>query len=187
MARQKFQSAFKKYFISNCSKQYYTMFETLKSANKQDMQKAIDSFTSKVFYEQIKSFLCTKGYVLEENLILLKQDPHTMLNLYRIYGIHYCVYQQDSLVEKLKQKKKKKHKGPKDPAELDESDYSDEDFTDLMSNQQIEQSIRVFFDRMHELINPIDSERLKLDSVHQVKNDVKQFYKKKSEQCDKLL
>ena len=56
-----------------------------------------------------------------------------------------------------------------------------------MSNQQIEQSIRVFFDRMHELINPIDPERLKLDSVHQVKNNVKQFYKKKAEQCDKLL
>ena len=50
-----------------------------------------------------------------------------------------------------------------------------------MSNQQIEQSIRVFFDRMHELINPIDPERLKLDSVHQVKNNVKQFYKKKAE------
>jgi len=29
---------------------------------------------------------------------------------------------------------------------------------------------------MHELINPIDNDRLKLDSVHQVKNVVKTFY-----------
>ena len=66
------------------------------------MQTTIDSFTPKVFYEQVKDFLCSKRYVPEENLVLLKQDPHTLLNLYRIYGIHYCVYQQDSLVERLK-------------------------------------------------------------------------------------
>ena len=40
---------------------------------------------------------------------------------------------------------------------------------------------------MHELINPIDPERLKLDSVQCIKQDVKHFYKKKAEQCEKLL
>ena len=40
--------------------------------------------------------------------------------------------------------------------EAQESDYSDTDFQDLMSNKQIEENIRVFFDRMHELVNPID-------------------------------
>ena len=42
-----------------------------------------------------------------------------------------------------------------------------------MSNKQIEENIRVFFDRIHELVNPIDQQRLKLDSVHQVKSTVK--------------
>ena len=67
------------------------MFEILRSANKKDMQTTIDSFTSKVFYEQIKNFLVDKGYIPEATLILIKQDPFTMLNLFRIYGIYYCV------------------------------------------------------------------------------------------------
>ena len=40
---------------------------------------------------------------------------------------------------------------------------------------------------MHELINPIDQGRLKLDSVQQIKNTVKTFYKKKAEVSDKML
>ena len=56
-----------------------------------------------------------------------------------------------------------------------------------MSNKQIEENIRVFFDRMHELVNPIDQQRLKLDSVQQIKATVKTFYKRKAEVSDKLL
>ena len=67
------------------------------------------------------------------------------------------------------------------------SDYSDGDFQDLMSVKQIQQSIKVFYDRLRELINPIDEDRLKLDSVHQVKNTVYNFYKKKNQQSKLLL
>ena len=56
-----------------------------------------------------------------------------------------------------------------------------------MSNKQIEENIKVFFDRMHELVNPIDHTRLKLDSVQQIKSTVKTFYKKKADLSDKLL
>lgn len=49
-----------------------------------------------------------------------------------------------------------------------------------MSNKQIEENIRVFFDRIHELVNPIDQQRLKLDSVAQIKSTVKAFYKRKA-------
>jgi len=56
-----------------------------------------------------------------------------------------------------------------------------------MSNKQIEENIRVFFDRMHELVNPIDQQRLKLDSVQQIKSTVKTFYKRKADTSDKLL
>lgn len=48
----------------------------------------------------------------------------------------------------------------------DQSDYNADDFKDLLSIKQIQQSIKVFYDRLKELINPIDEERLKLDSVH---------------------
>ena len=68
-----------------------------------------------------------------------------------------------------------------------ESDYSDSDFQDLLSNKQIEENIKVFFDRMHELVNPIDEQRLKLDSVQQIKHTVKTFYKKKVAVAQTLL
>ena len=51
LAKQKFQSAFKKYYIAGCNGQYLSMFETLKSANRADMQKTADSFNPAVFYE----------------------------------------------------------------------------------------------------------------------------------------
>jgi len=40
---------------------------------------------------------------------------------------------------------------------------------------------------MHELINPIDEQRLKLDSVQQIKSTVKTFYKKKVDVAEVLL
>jgi len=56
------------------------------------------------------------------------------------------------------------------------TDYSEQDFTDMHSNEEIEQNMKVFYDRIHELINPIEHERLKLDSVAQIKGVVKTFY-----------
>ena len=49
-----------------------------------------------------------------------------------------------------------------------------------MSKKQIERNIQEIYNRLKELINPIDEERLKLDSVHQVKNVVRTFYQKKN-------
>jgi hypothetical protein len=46
----------------------------------------------------------------------------------------------------------------------------------LLSQQQIKADIKVFYDRMHEIMNPIDRERLKVDSVAQIKGVVKTFY-----------
>ena len=61
----------------------------------------------------------------------------------------------------------------------DASDYSDEDFKDLLTNEKIQQSLKEFFDRLKELINPIRDERLQLDTVNQVKRTVTQFYEQK--------
>lgn len=61
----------------------------------------------------------------------------------------------------------------------DDSDYSDGEFKDLMDQKKIQEDIRMFYDRIHELINPIEPERLKLDSVSQIKTVVKTFYKTK--------
>ena len=45
----------------------------------------------------------------------------------------------------------------------------------------------MFFDRLNELMNPIEKERLKVDSVSSIKNVVKTFYQTKQMQCQQLL
>jgi len=62
-------------------------------------------------------------------------------------------------------------------------DYSDSEFTDLMDKKKIQQDIRQFYDRFNELMNPIESERLSIDSVAQIKNAVRNFYQTKQLQC----
>jgi len=61
----------------------------------------------------------------------------------------------------------------------EETDYSDTEFTDLMDQKKIQQDIKMFFDRLNELMNPIEKERLKVDSVSQIKHVVKTFYETK--------
>jgi len=108
----------------------------------------------------------------EDHLIHLKDDPKTILSLYRMFMLFHKTNQLSSLEKKPAANKKKPKKDKKEVKPFDknniaevESDYSDSDFQDLMSNKQIEENIKVFFDRMHELVNPIDQTRLKLDSV----------------------
>ena len=64
--------------------------------------------------------------------------------------------------------------------EDDVSDYCEDDFKDLLSKKEIQQSIQGIYSRLLELTNPIDEKRLKMDSVHQVKQTVRQFYKRKN-------
>jgi hypothetical protein len=56
-----------------------------------------------------------------------------------------------------------------------------------MSQKQILESIKVYFDRVRELINPIDEERLKLDSVNNLKSTVREFYLQKNKFGGELL
>jgi hypothetical protein len=117
-----------------------------------------------------------------------------LANIYRLYSIFYLTKQLVAVGIIGKKYGEKNIALPSDQLgqgggeESEEmSDYSEGDFQDLMSVKQIQQSIKVFYDRLKELINPIDEERLKLDSVHQVKNTVHHFYKKKNQQCKQLL
>ena len=96
------------------------------------------------------------------------------MNLFRIYMLHHKTNQMTLLDRKVSSRKPiKKQDNPSrltnnsvlSHLEDEESDYSDSDFQDLMSNKQIEENFRVFLDRIHELVNPIDHGRLKLDSV----------------------
>ena len=123
----------------------------------------------------VSEFVNKHGYATQANLLHIKDDAMTLVNLYRLYALYHCTRQLFQLGQLAK-----KHKVSgvntlprstldKEGEESEHSDYCEEDFKDLMSIKQIQQSIKVFYDRLKELINPIDEQRLKLDSVHNVK------------------
>lgn len=49
-----------------------------------------------------------------------------------------------------------------------------------MSKRQIERSIQEQFNKLKEMMNPIDEERLQFDAVNNIKKVVKTFYQKKT-------
>lgn len=146
--------------------------------------------------QQANTIHSEKVYCLQGNLMHLKDDPVTMVTLYKLYNLHATVnelVQLGFIGRKYGQKDcglaqsllDKEHAG--DEAEEAGKDYTEEEFKDLLSQKQIEQSFKVYYDQLKELINPISEERLKLDSVHTIKQTVHEFYSKKNQHCKSLL
>ena len=113
-------------------------------------------------------------------MLHLKSDPISLLEMYRLYALHFITQQAVNVNEMFKKKRKRKKRtgNPQNDEAFDSeiTDYSDTDFNDLLTSHQIEHNIKVFYDRIHELVNPIEYERLKIDGVQQIKNVVKTFY-----------
>lgn len=110
-----------------------------------------------------------------------------MINIYKLFFLFNTTQQ---LIDLGFYASKYKVKGVALPGQIlvqdggddnaEQKDYTEDDFRDLKTVKQIQQSIKVFYDRLSELINPIDEQRLNLDSVHNVKLTVKEFYKAKN-------
>jgi hypothetical protein len=56
-----------------------------------------------------------------------------------------------------------------------------------MSKRQIEKSVKEQFNKLKEMMNPIDEERLQLDAVNNCKKVVKTFYQKKIVKSNQLM
>lgn len=56
-----------------------------------------------------------------------------------------------------------------------------------MSKRQIEKSVKEQFNKLKEMMNPIDEERLQLDAVSNCKKVVKTFYQKKIVKSNQLM
>lgn len=163
------------------------MFDALKESRDHELQRIVTGMESAEFWQECKRFLVDRGYIKPQNLMHLKEDTFSLINLYRLHACHYVTSQILALQIKAKSKDKA-FADPEAGQQSEEgSDYKDEDFQDLMSKKQIERNIQEIYNRLKELINPIDEERLKLDSVHQVKSVVRTFYQKKNLLCAKLL
>lgn len=72
------------------------------------MELVIHSFNNNTFYKEAKDFLVTRGkFMSEDHLIHLKEDPKTILSLYRMFMLHYKTTQKGVVDTKLAVRKPK--------------------------------------------------------------------------------
>ena len=130
-------------------------------------------------------FLCQHSSYLDgESLRHIKDDPATLIKVFRLYQMYQITSNLIGLGLMARGQFRLKNLGMpisllgKEPEhrnirggndDSDYEDYSEDDFSYLMSSQQKQDSMKVYYDRLKELINPIDIDRLGLDSVHAVK------------------
>ena len=79
-------------------------------SNNADMDAVMAVFdNNNQFYRMARDFLVIKGkFMTEDHLIHLKEDPKTILSLYRLQMLQYKTSQMSKIEEKLRANKKKK-------------------------------------------------------------------------------
>ena len=144
--------------------------------NLKALTRQIDMFT---VWEDCHAFLVREhNFIPESNLFYLKDNQVMLVELFRLYYMHFVNTQLNRLSTLSRQyaASADNQLHPRVSAEAErvseESDYNEDEFSYLRSSAQVQKSIRLFTDRLKELINPIDPQRLDLDSVAQVKEVV---------------
>lgn len=138
-------------------------FELFQKLNNKDLIKVVEQLDSELIWQDCFKFLAVDNqFVPQQNMIHIKDDAPILLNVYRLYQIHYVT----SLLTHLGQTARKfkifnvalpeGFIGRDGQEDTEQSDYCEDDFKDLMSQQQVQQSIKIFFDRLKEILNPID-------------------------------
>lgn len=126
--------------------EYLRSYDAIVGSTDADLEAVLEAFSPQGFYKLSKDFLVLQGkYLTEDHLLIMSQDPLTILKLYRLYMLNHKTNQMALLNRKVTQKQgSKQRNAPKITAnsplllnnqEEEESDYSDSDFQDLMSNK----------------------------------------------------
>ena len=69
----------------------------------------IKGYTNKALYKEVKEFVVNHGkFMSEDHLIHLKDDPKTVVSLYRIFMLFYKTNQMEQIHRKIVSKKAKK-------------------------------------------------------------------------------
>jgi hypothetical protein len=96
------------------------------------LQKVVEAFGFHEFYDHIKKFLVTQGrFITDDKLIHMKEDPLSMLYLYKLYMLQFITQRMTYMEKKFSTRQRKKlrpHTSHPLIDEKDESDYSDGDF-----------------------------------------------------------
>ena len=126
---------YKRFAIEYLTKEYWRVFDALVGSNDLDMELVIHSFASSTFYKEAREFLVVKGkFLTDGHLIHLKEDPKTVLSLYRMFMLHYKTNQMSTIDKKLLPRKRGGGGGHTQSGsglsyiEGEESDYSESDF-----------------------------------------------------------
>ena len=167
--------------VNRLLKQYerslWIKFDLLERTTQVDLNNVTKQVEPNELWQDCLQLLTTgeQPYLPEQRLIMIKDDTTTLISMYRLYQLHHVTKQLVQLGAIARKygvrgvalpQSHVKNEGNNDN---EDSDYCDDDFKDLMSIKQIQQSIKVYYDRLRELMNPIDEDRLKLDTVHQIK------------------
>ena len=81
---------YRKFYIEMMIKEYWRVYEALVSSTDADMDLVIQSFNVSQFYREAREFIVHRcAFMSEDHLIHLKEDPKTILSLYRIFMLHY--------------------------------------------------------------------------------------------------
>ena len=100
---------YRKFVIDCITKEYWRAFDALVGATDLEMELVIHSFNNNVFYKEAKEFLVIRGkFMSEDHLIHLKEDPKTILSLYRMFMLHFKTTQMGIVDKKLVVRKKSK-------------------------------------------------------------------------------
>mmetsp|Transcript_894 Transcript_894/g.1356 ORF Transcript_894/g.1356 Transcript_894/m.1356 type:complete len:91 (+) Transcript_894:1499-1771(+) len=81
---------YRKFMIDRYMKEYNRAFDALVGSKDSDMELVIHGMSSSSFHRETREFLVSQGkYMTDEHLIHLKEDPKTILSLYRIFMLQY--------------------------------------------------------------------------------------------------
>ena len=76
--------------ISQISENLWEKLSLIQSITKQDLLAVVKQIDVEQFWIDCQKFLTIENkFIKEENILLLKDDSHTLANMYRLFSIYY--------------------------------------------------------------------------------------------------
>ena len=89
---------YRKFVIEFLTKEYWRAFEALVGSIEIDLDLVVHSFKGEDLYKSAREFLVVQcKFLSDSHMINLKEDPKTILNLYRMHMLHH----KSNLINKI--------------------------------------------------------------------------------------
>ena len=84
------------------TKYYWELFEACKGCTELDLQTIVVTIDAEAFWNDCNRFLVDGGYISAKNLLHLKEDTTSLVNLYRLHACHFVTNQIINIETKAK-------------------------------------------------------------------------------------